>query len=306
VTSRVRRAAFLIGVVLAVYAGISACQVVGGYKSFEEHPCSVLPSSRLDQKGLVTLELSKQSDGTCYWIDKTEVTVQQYSQFLADPQAQTMNWPPVCTWKTTPSNPAGDTSDSCAATISLSGEDDPFYRAKPIRCVDWCDAWAFCNWAGKNLCDGNSYDQIVTPQNHPDLWGGACSSDAVQYVHGSMPVYAECNVGLDAGDCHLLVGQYVCAPTAVDSFPRCASPSGAVDMIGNVAEWVLQCGDTPDDGGAEASVTQCQQRGGSFASSLTGSTCYAIANGPRQTRDRSVGLRCCADLTPNDKRLLNR
>jgi formylglycine-generating enzyme len=285
---------------LAVFLAVTGCQVVAGYQSFQGHPCNALPASKPDAKGLATLVLSKQPDGTCYWIDQTEVTVQQYTQFLAQ-HAKPVGWDTACTWKTTPSDPANDTSDQC--TVSTSGESDPFHPAKPIRCVDWCDARAFCKWAGKDLCSGVDSDVIVTPNDLPDQWGGACSANALPYVNGSLPVYGACNVGLDAGQCFGILHQYSCAPADVDSFPQCTGPSGAVDMIGNVAEWVLQCGDSPD-GGPVGGGSSCQHRGGSFAGNLVDETCYHVASNTRATRNREIGLRCCANLTQDEQRLM--
>jgi formylglycine-generating enzyme required for sulfatase activity len=296
---RLRWLAVAICLLLATYVATSGCQIVGHYESFQGHPCNALPSSKPDPKTLATLVLSKQTDGTCYWIDQTEVTVQQYSAFLAD-QSGSVSWDPACAWKTTPSNPITETSDLC--TVSTNVESEPFRATKPIRCVDWCDARAFCHWAGKDLCSGNAADGIVTPQDLPDQWGGACSANGLSYVNGSRPVYGECNVGLDAGQCLAILHQYSCASADVDSFPECTGPCGTVDMIGNVAEWVLQCGYSVD-GGPGGRDSPCQHRGGSFAGSLVEETCYAVAPDARGTRSREIGLRCCAALTPDEHRL---
>jgi formylglycine-generating enzyme len=299
-----RRLRWLAGAIclsLATYVAAPGCQIVGHYESFQGHPCNVLPSSKLDAKNLATLVLSKQPDGTCYWIDQTEVTVQQYSAFVAD-QSASVSWDPACSWKTTASNPITETNDPC--TVSTNVESDPFRATKPIRCVDWCDAKAFCEWAGKDLCSGSDADGIVTPQDLPDDWGGACSANGSLYLNGSVPVYGACNVGLDAGQCLAILHQYICAPADVDSFPECTGPSGTVDMIGNVDEWVLQCG-YPVDGGPGGADSLCQHRGGSFAGSLVDETCYALASDARATRSRETGLRCCADLTQDEKRLLH-
>lgn len=285
---------------LATLVVASSCQLVGGYKSFEGHPCNVLGSSKLDARQLVPLVLSKQADGTCYWIDKTEVTVQQYSTFLtAHPS---INWnaiAPLCTWKTALSDPAHQPEDSCTSTTSP--EAAPFADTKPIRCVDWCDAKAFCTWAQKDLCTGVTNGGFVGSDYVVDQWGGACSVDGLAYVYGATAVARACNVGLSeaAGECYSLLGQVHCAPTTVGSFPQCTSPSGAVDMIGNVAEWVGECRST--DGGPDG--TQCQHRGGSFAGNLDDETCYAYPADSISYRDRGLGFRCCAALTTDEQNL---
>ena len=72
-----RGVAVAVPVLVATFVLAPACQIVGGYRSFEPgdgaapHPCDVLPSSKLDDKELVTLVLSKVPDGTCYWMDGT-------------------------------------------------------------------------------------------------------------------------------------------------------------------------------------------------------------------------------------------
>lgn len=297
--SMARRSVIVVVSLVAIYVAAPACQTIGGYQSFQGHPCNPLPASKPDPKNLATLVLSKQTDGSCYWIGQTEVTVDQYSRFLAD-RSPPVTWEAACAWKTTPSNPVAETSDLC--TVMTNAEETGAFRGtKPIRCVDWCDARAYCQWAGMDLCSGTDADGIVTPQDLPDQWGGACSTGGLAYVNGSTPVYAACNVGLNPGQCLALVGQYSCAPADVGHFSACTSPSGAEDMIGNVAEWVLQCGYTLD-GGPGGADSLCQHRGGSFASSLVDATCSVAASHARATRNREIGLRCCAGLTQEEQR----
>jgi formylglycine-generating enzyme required for sulfatase activity len=96
-----------------------------------------------------------------------------------------------------------------------------------------------------------------------------------------------------------------CAPAVVGTFPQCTSASGAVDMIGNVSEWVAECG-TLGDGGPG---TPCQHRGGSFEddAAAVAATCYGTipVKDTNDTRDRSVGLRCCAALSDTEKKTAN-
>jgi formylglycine-generating enzyme required for sulfatase activity len=294
----------------------SACQIVAGYEAFKgpaPHPCDVLPASKLDDKGLATLVLSKQSDGSCYWIDKTEVTVKQYSTFL-DEHAEP-NWDDEsCSWKkgivadggvlatNGPSNPIAD--NECSD--DTQGESDPFNSAKPIRCIDWCDARAFCTWAGKELCVGYNVAGLLEPTDLPDQWGNACVANGgeLPYGNGSEPSKGVCNVGFveKNGECFEYVAQYECAPTSVGRFPGCKGPPGTVDMIGNVAEWVLSCRPSPDGGRDSA----CQVRGGSYQSSLDTATCYKYENPPRSTRRADIGLRCCDSLTQKEVNQVNR
>lgn len=288
---------------LAILPIAPACQILAGYESFERgdgavavpHRCDVLPATKIDDKGLGTLVLSKEFDGNCYWIDKTEVTVEQYSRFIAE-HPDPVAWDTErCGWKSAPSDPKNDPTHPCTAT-SLSLESDPFAAKKPIRCVDWCDAKAFCNWAGKDLCGGNTNGSMVGPVDVHPQWDYACSKNAWNFPYGSKPIDRACNVGLSNAECYSILHQNQCAPTDVDSFSRCTSPSGAVDMVGNVAEWVLSCSLSSDAGPS----TQCQYRGGSFADGLDEKTCYTVGYQASMTRDRTIGLRCCANLTVSE------
>jgi len=304
-----RGVAVLALVVPATFVLGPACQIVGGYRSFEgaeaaaPHPCSALgKTSKVDDKQLGTLVLSNVPGDRCYWIDALEVTVQQYATFIRETNSPNppINWDALgCGWKTAPSDPAAEQpSDSCAA-MAMSSEQDPFNTMKPIRCIDWCDAMAFCKWANKDLCGGNpnAAGGTVVPHDVPDQWGYACSPTG-QWPYGSglSPVSGACNIGLSQAQCQVQdMQQGVCAPTIPASFSQCVSPSGAWDMIGNVAEWTLSCGSS--DGGPD---TPCQVRGGSFDDNLDSVTCYSIAPYARQMRDRHIGLRCCEGLNATE------
>jgi hypothetical protein len=96
-------------------------------------------------------------------IDSTEVTNDQYAQFLTA-GVSLAGQPAVCSWNTTyvqSVSPAANTGDF------------------PVAYVDWCDAYAFCKWAGKRLC-GRIGGGSVTPgagQSNAgvDQWYYACS-----------------------------------------------------------------------------------------------------------------------------------
>lgn len=302
-------AGFHFGMAWVTSVVTSACQIVGGYKSFEArppHPCDVLPPTKIDERELATMVLSRQPDGSCYWIDKTEVTVEQYRAFIEDVDGKPYDWEPVrCAWKGTasPSNPLA--GDECADEANPEAE--PFFDVKPIRCVDWCDSKAFCSWASKELCVGQANAAgLFEPSDLPDQWGNACSDDGLSlpYGTGTHPKAGVCNVGFDEdnGECFKFLKQWVCGPTSVDSLRECEGPAGAVDMIGNVAEWVLSCTSSSTSGARSA----CQVRGGSFVDGLDTARCYSYEQPTplASTRRRDLGLRCCANLTPRERSLV--
>jgi sulfatase modifying factor 1 len=290
----------------------SSCQIVGKYETFERgedagapHPCDVLPGSKVDEKGIATMVLSKPPGGKCYWIDRTEVTVAQYGQFLSSSDKPAWDAKRCSSWKDKPSDPVSETTEECTdSTNRLEAGSDPFRSTKPIRCIDWCDAKAFCIWAGKDLCGGttNAPGGLVEPGDLPDEWGHACAPGGDNYLHGIMAVRGECNVGLGevAGQCRAIIHQDFCAPTYPGDFPTCTATSGAVDMIGNVAEWVISCTRTSEAGPDKL----CQHRGGSFADVLSAGTCYLPASSPLSSRKQGIGVRCCAPLTMAEDNLV--
>ncbi len=285
---------------------VSGCQVVGGYESFKaEEPLPPPPPHRCDDievqpkpdkvDGLQVL--TKLDDGRCFWIDQTEVTVAQYRQFLDEAPAP--SWSTLsesCTWKTSLSDPQ-NSPEICADAADIMIEELPFADQRPIRCVDWCDALAFCSWADKTLCGVPSFTGVNSSVG-PN-WEQACADAGAEYPYGGTEVVVEaCNIGLRGYQCGNDLGLFVCGPVSVPSKAplNCDSPNGAFDMLGNVAEWTDNCGSPPDGEGPEAAT--CMVKGGSFDDSDDAINCqHRTAYEPRSTRNRTLGFRCCAELT---------
>jgi len=88
----------------------------------------------------------------------------------------------------------------------------------PAMGIDWKSAYRYCRWAGKRLPSEAEWEAAARgPANHHWPWGD-----------NWLPKYANT---LEKED-----GFAKAAP--VGSFPIGASPSGALDMAGNVWEWV--------------------------------------------------------------------
>jgi hypothetical protein len=152
-------------------------------------------------------------DGAIYRIDTTEVTVSQYLAFAQSADPSTAAQAPQCTANT-----------SFSLDISPNPACFPRHPALP---ADWCDAWAYCAFAGKSLCK-------------PDVWYLACSNGGTTwYPYGHLYDGKSCQPGLDCGF------DWSSETYNVDCATNCHGMSPPYDqvfgMTGNAREWVDDC-----------------------------------------------------------------
>jgi formylglycine-generating enzyme required for sulfatase activity len=211
--------------------------------------------------------------GGWFCIDSTEVTNSDYAAFVSShPDANGQK--PECAWNTTYEPAIG-----WPATGNL-----------PVVEVDWCDAAAYCAWAGKRLCGRigggpNAFgDYAVAAKSQ---WYDACSMAGKRaYPYGDAYRASTCN-GYERG---------AGGPLPVGQMPSCQGGyDGIFDLSGNVDEWEDSCN------GTSGASDSCQFRGGSYNDSepTYRLECDWAANstdwfGTRESHGGNLGFRCCA------------
>jgi len=147
-----------------------------------------------------------------FWIDRTEVTNAQYAQFLIAAGGHTR----TCGGHQCVEMKEGEDADSHIVQRDGRYEAEAGFEDHPVIEVTWHGAQAYCQWAGARLPTEAEWEKAargVDGRMYP--WGNSapdCSKE--QY-----------------GDCS---GETV----PVGSRLAGASPYGALDMAGNVWEWV--------------------------------------------------------------------
>lgn len=219
------------------------------------------------------------ANGGTYCIDSTEVTQSQFAAFLAADGGG--SWTPnaLCTGFVD-YIPGDGLPDA-----SICQYDPASFGDRPVVCVDYCAAMAFCSWSGKRLCKG---DWDAGPTWQTNEWINACTAGGQDpWLYGSDAAPGTCvDDSYDAA-----------APRRVASLPGCqsAAPSfaGTFDMLGNVNEWT-------DDCNARGGIGQslgCFVLGGSYYDQP--SPCIWSSTPPwiEVATDglyTDVGFRCCA------------
>jgi formylglycine-generating enzyme required for sulfatase activity len=240
---------------------------------------SALPC--VSQHGPTMVRVGTSSNNFC--IDSTEVTVSQYAEFTTAKGADAGGQPTECAWNTSYAAGAG-------------GGDNI-----PIAGIDWCDARAYCAWAGKRLCGKHVSGAFAGKVDVSELgdfktheWLLACSNiGQLRYPYGGIQNPTACNTAEnDAG-----------RTVDVKSKPECNGGfPGVYDMVGNLWEWFdgpclppdAGTGDAGDAGGPQKE--ECIVKGGAFLNAGIALDCRVDGRGA--TRDRrgvEIGVRCCSD-----------
>jgi formylglycine-generating enzyme required for sulfatase activity len=239
-----------------------------------------VPASGIDPSGIDV-------HVNAFYIDRTEVSAGSYMACVAAGVCQALT--------------LGDTDRPKFSVACTYGK--PGLENHPINCVAHSEAVAYCGFVGKRLPTEAEWELASRgTQGKPFPWGdtyptprhiNACDASLQRE---SMSKLSETYTSMwgDTGD----DGWAFTAP--VGSYPDGASPYGALDLAGNVEEWLADAWwdfsasgmpKTPSTTGNEFVV-----RGGAW--DLSGADNFAVTRRLRQdnnTRSAWLGFRCASD-----------
>jgi formylglycine-generating enzyme required for sulfatase activity len=161
-----------------------------------------------------------------------------------------------------------------------------------MRCIDFCDAEAYCRWTDKHLCYDRASLGNQGPSGVPPEWLLGCTnSRATVYPWGNVAADGACNFGQTASRC--VADSPTCGPHVEGGITTCKNARGVLDQLGNVAEWVFSC--TFVDSEHPLQPTRCLTRGGGYDDPPQ--ACSFERTISADSRTPSLGFRCCSDLT---------
>ena len=222
-----------------------------------------------------------------FCIDATEVTNLQYKEFVENGDLSKQS--DVCAWNKT--NTRGFKPQSYLWYDGHSKIKDN----GPVQGVNFCDAKAYCAWAGKRLCGKigggaleSQGDLVRGSHAEPDSeWYSTCAKGSAKRVYPYGDVYV-------AGACNINLSTAPYGTVDVGSLPLCTGGySGIFDMTGNVMEWIDFCESGPL---IDPRHAKCLLQGGPWNYDQTAATCDFGDVAEREEHDTpQIGFRCCMD-----------
>ncbi len=155
-----------------------------------------------------------------FWIDQAEITNGQYARCVAAGACEA---------------PPAEFEPGDGATYY----GNPEFATFPVVNVSWYQAEAYCTWAGRRLPSEAEWERAARSRDartYPWGWFGLLMDDRLNFCERECP-YPWRDDRVSDG---------FARTSPVGSFPKGASAYGALDMAGNVWEWVS---DWYDSGG---------------------------------------------------------
>lgn len=170
-----------------------------------------------------------------FYIDKYEVTIGQYAEFLqALEENPTIIYDHSDTPKSREHRPDFWDSYYASATAQFfrdTFQGQPIDLNMPVMYVDWYGAYAYAKWRGGRLPTEQEWEKA------------ARGTEGFRFPWGDDPLFRGVNTGSDYGEKGKRDGFTKWAP--VDETPEDKSPYGVMNMAGNVSEWTASRGMSP-------------------------------------------------------------
>ena len=229
-----------------------------------------------------------------FWIDKHEVTIGQYEEFLDSLQNNTNKAAaydhtdqPKTKKKHKPEQ--WDRYLAAARTAGLFNNNHIDLNC-PVVGVDWWDAYAYAKWHGHRLPTEEEWEKA------------ARGTDGREFPWGNDPRPGAANLNYDYDSKGKKSGELSGGNSwlAVNKIKQDISPCGAVGMAGNVEEWTSSLASHPDYPDLIVPVI----RGGHFEMEKENAahplTLRSFPKSPESAK-MSRGFRTVSDTAPSDK-----
>lgn len=194
---------YWLGAIIALYAVVVACTQESGKAKLGMTMIEIPAGEFTMGAGDLIQRISLPT----YFVDKTEVTNEEFEKFILAGGYEKKKYWTEAGWEFIKDN----------NILHHKGLSQGSFSAPnlPVTGISWYEADAFCRWAGKRLPTEEEWEKAARGtdgRTYP--WGNRMDFSRLAYqssnVHRTLPV---------------------------GSFPKGASPYGALDMAGNVWEW---------------------------------------------------------------------
>jgi formylglycine-generating enzyme required for sulfatase activity len=222
-----------------------------------------------------------------FWVDQTEVTNAQFTLFLNEQGNQKEGGKP---WF------------NLLSELSLIERTEGMFRPKhsyadhPVTYVSWYGAAAYCQWVGGRLPTEAEWEYAASgPDGHTYPWGDAFDGQQLNF----------CDMNCNTSFRHSRYDDEYEMTAPVGSYLDGASWCGALDMAGNVWEWVAdwfdptyyQASPAHNPAGPKAGEVR-SLRGGGWLDHRWFARSAERGGADPAAQQGSIGFRCVFPLQP--------